>query len=118
MAHTPTPWHTGNNDFEIYQAALVFDPKLRAVADCQKYEIGRSRGECEANAAFIIRACNAHDALLQAARLVVAGGDQCFCHAGPTSWGRHRLDLGPGPCDWCVAKKAVALAEGGKDGAE
>jgi hypothetical protein len=62
-------------------------------------------------ARFIARACNAHEALLTAARVDVAEGE-CYCHAGPQSVGRYMLGLGPGPCGWCMSKAAVALAEG------
>lgn len=109
MNHTPTPWHKEKDRPKVRNASDV------TVADCGSYHVG-SLEKRQANAAFIVKACNAHDALLEAARLVVAGGDQCFCHAGgPISWGRHRLGLGPGPCDYCVAKAAIALTEGGKE---
>ena len=72
MKHTPTPWKAGNNDVEIYQAALVFDGAGSGLADCRQYTVSRSREECEANAAFIVKACNNNYALLLEAKRAAA----------------------------------------------
>ena len=82
MSHTPTPWETGDNEVEVYQAAIIFDKDGIGLANCEQYEIHRSREECEANAAFIIEACNAYerlkkerDALLKAATYACGKGE-------------------------------------------
>jgi len=107
--HTPTPWR-----YEIYEGPHP-DAQPRARIYCRIDEVGNESiivdGLYPHDAAFIVRACNAHEPLLEAVRLDVVDGE-CFCHAGPESAGRHALGLGPGPCDYCVAKAAVALAEG------
>lgn len=61
QSHTPTPWHTqrgeivGNGDLV---ASTVFHGQELNALD-------------EANAAFIVRACNAHDELVDMAELLV-----------------------------------------------
>lgn len=57
--HTPTPWRlnvTGSYGDQ------VFNEKGLIVADC-KWTASNFEGRC-ANAAFIVEACNAHDALV------------------------------------------------------
>jgi len=59
--HTPTPWHTGEGKAErIIYAADGF-----AVADATVFH-GLHVESPTANAAFIVRACNAHDELVAA----------------------------------------------------
>jgi hypothetical protein len=70
--HTPTPWlaegktvyalnENGTNRFSaLVQAGFEFDGR--------RYKMPASPEEIEANAAFIVRACNSHDALVKVAK--------------------------------------------------
>lgn len=60
MEHTATPWHVGGNRSRIIYAEDGF-----AVADATVFH-GHHEESSEANAAFIARACNAHDNLVTA----------------------------------------------------
>lgn len=64
-AHTPTPWV---RDPRSGRTTMVYsdDATGSAIADCAPSMVHRSQAECEANAAFIVRACNAHDELVEA----------------------------------------------------
>ena len=58
--HTPTPWCLGNH-------GGIFTHDLRfMVADTSGLDVVVSNMEELANAAFIVRACNAHDDLVAA----------------------------------------------------
>lgn len=52
--NTPTPW--------LQDATHVYDQRENCVANCDQKNYGRD----EANAAFIVRAVNSHDALVKA----------------------------------------------------
>ena len=58
MNHTPTPWNT-----EAYGYRIVESKHDNPVADCKGGDSG-SVMEAQANVAFIVRACNAHEALV------------------------------------------------------
>lgn len=64
--HTPVPWRVSGG----------FNMKVRAgesteIADCAGDDAPKTASECAANAAFIVRACNAHDDMLAACRSAV-----------------------------------------------
>ena len=66
--HTPTPWYTGKYSMQCGAAAdHIYSRQSRepseGIARCYAW-VGR--GEAEANASFIVRACNAHDELVEA----------------------------------------------------
>lgn len=71
--HTPTPWHTGGtfhypnkpDTQNVWSAAKHGDQSGHIV--CEQAEI--------ADAAFIVKACNAHDDLV-AALMKIAGSDE------------------------------------------
>lgn len=77
--HTPTPWHVGDGK----AARIIYGQDGYAIADATVYH-GRHGGAEEANAAFIVRAVNAHDDLVAALRKarnaiseeVLAAGDE------------------------------------------
>jgi len=65
LKHTPTPWHTGKSDsrgsvHNIYSGKSK-EP-TEGIATCYRW-VGSQ--EAEANADFIVRACNAHDAVVE-----------------------------------------------------
>lgn len=81
--HTPTPWQlkpgeTGVNYIRIRGTSLGHRYKIANVS-CPfwkgMHEMEHDHEESRANAAFIVRACNAHDELVDVAReaLLVAG---------------------------------------------
>jgi hypothetical protein len=68
MSHTPTPWlYEITSDHApafIYVENSDNDLAGIAIADCKAVDL--TYAECDANAAFIVRACNAHDELVAA----------------------------------------------------
>ncbi len=63
VAHTPTPWHiTTNPHNEGDGTFYIVDGTINAVSVAQLETDDSVRDE--ANAAFIVRACNAHDGLV------------------------------------------------------
>ena len=73
--HTPTPWETNGSAIET-----VASPG--AVVGWVNTDIDTSGGSDDANAELIVRAVNAHDALVavavRASRLGVAGADEAL----------------------------------------
>lgn len=63
--HTPTPWNVTRDENHV--RALIRDAGFMRVAECGRAFVP---GIAEANAAFIVRACNAHDELVAALRKV------------------------------------------------
>jgi len=67
--HTPTPWKAVRENAHPTGGALLGVFVDRADGSCIAETFsncGQSDAECRANAAFIVRACNAHDALVAA----------------------------------------------------
>ena len=62
QGHTPTPWVIGPNNLDIR------DGKHEDNIVSLKYQDHVSCEQQEANAAFIVRACNSHDALVEACK--------------------------------------------------
>jgi hypothetical protein len=61
MSHTPTPWHTGTGP----AARIVYEQTGAAVCDAKTFHGKHEREVAEANASLIVRAVNAHDALVE-----------------------------------------------------
>ena len=89
MNHTPTPW-TNNGDCltaadgERYLLYFPIDNHARMAQSTDPQLAARGRDllqEDESNAAFIVRACNSHDALVAA--LETAEG---FRYSSPDTW--------------------------------
>ena len=59
MTHTPTPWTVSENDATKIYGNRNDQPYSYMVADTYGY-----KDEREANAAFIVRACNNHNQLV------------------------------------------------------
>ncbi len=69
MSHTPTPWQLATNDPTlILSEAVDADGDAVIIADVLNGTIN-GVGLDTANAAFIIKAVNAHDELVEACRL-------------------------------------------------
>ncbi len=67
--HTPTPWVQKGRRVEVHGRGTIVECPLPT-----------SGGVFEAteNAAFIVRACNAHEELVAALRWIVANDGQCL----------------------------------------
>lgn len=92
--HTPTPWVLCTKD------CISDEARMTTIASCS----GSSRislGEQEANAGFIVRAANAHDALVEVAKMVDAWGHGIRHHTAHESslvkTARAALKLAEGP---------------------
>lgn len=86
--HTPTPWRYAPTPqmreephYHIFTDPSTFPPVASVWFNALASE-GRSIGEAEANAAFIVRACNAHDTLVEGLRAILA---QCIGDTWRTS---------------------------------
>lgn len=60
IEHTPTPWSWRRIDDEQSVIEIIQPPYLLPICSIEH----DSQGECEANAAFIVRAVNSHDKLV------------------------------------------------------
>lgn len=94
--HTPVPFRLDESGFTIHGPESP-DKPLVIVADLHGIHPGVSHYERRANAAFIVRACNAHADLLAALEALVSK-----CEANKVS----------GPA-LNAARAALALAKGG-----
>ena len=74
MNHTPTPWKIDriltHNAAPIITAETCWRDQPRIVAKAM-YHSGSEDPEVHANAEFIVRACNSHDALLEALKILL-----------------------------------------------
>ena len=103
--HTPTPWHLDEFDLvaplgDGLQSIAVF-PSGKDIPYLNEGQIAGVEAKSKANAAFAVRAVNAHEALVQALRLAefqpCKPHDNCGTHA----------------CEFhSVVEAALALAEG------
>ena len=106
-SHTPTPWRRERlTDHEGAGFKLVSSKNGRqCVAAVLLDDAGAS--EVEANDAFIVRACNSHDALVASLRAAVAQ-HQIRCDLA------ERLGLTPPTQEKWVARARTALAQAQK----
>jgi len=64
-AHTPTPWEVGDLD---HNGQRIVRGEHIEICTCWHHCVGSIEREMEANAAFIVRAVNAHEELVAALR--------------------------------------------------
>jgi hypothetical protein len=114
-AHTPTPWKQG---IVATDAENIYGPSDEIVASCEDTSVYRRTVTTEArenaNAEFIVRACNSHEALLARVAAHVAA---CECGGTGRRKGRPAWDP-PGKtspivefdCDYCAADRAALKA--------
>lgn len=83
-AHTPTPWFAVRNSkyWEINTGDCDYSP---SIAECCPSKCKWGEDVEAANAAFIVRACNSHEALVEALKAIreeatayPEGGEDCF----------------------------------------
>lgn len=94
--HTPTPWRQS----EINPMYVLDDARGEIIAECQPHYVDKKSKE---NAAFIVRAVNAHDELLAALKKIREMVQQC--NASNAVAVQEYLRSGNGA-------KAIAKAEG------
>lgn len=75
--HTPTPWRLPKVPAEAPDATIVCDADGGSIADCTPAGPWIPEEQAEANAAFIVRAVNSHDALVKAIHDYLAVFDRC-----------------------------------------
>lgn len=68
--HTPTPWQADMFNAQIVRGKTVIADVRMAMT--RRYGVGLPE-ELEANVKFIARACNAHDALVEALQEAMSG---------------------------------------------
>lgn len=66
--HTKTPWYTMNSEGQGMMAS--YDESTQSATIAITYDHGNM--DAQANAAFIVQACNAHDALVEALERIAA----------------------------------------------
>ena len=70
MNHTPIPWAL--DEYLLKESIAVINPKentLKYSCIASVHKTARAKDEAEANAAFIVTACNAHDDLIEACKM-------------------------------------------------
>ncbi len=104
--HTKTPW-------KLEHSIIVGE------GNCIAGVFSDSKpGQCEANAKFILRACNSHNKLLEACKKAVLYDKEiCKCADDPDKMSSHCTANGKTLddlyADWILsAKQAIAKAEG------
>ena len=72
MNHTPTPWH--RNIRPVTKYPIVFAGNAPAHEYCFSFHVPRevSAEQAEANLDFLLRACNAHEALVAALEIGIS----------------------------------------------
>lgn len=103
--HTPTPWHIKRDR----RMAFFQDDSKGSLGDaiCARLD----DETCAANAAFIVRAVNAHEALLEAAKIVSDGMNTAVDN--DEHWTRQQMRAHLFAIQ-SAAVKAIAIAEGSR----
>ena len=102
--HSPLPWHC--NDEDKYPRDILHGEELIATA----YPMGMVNSEAigEANARFIVRACNSHEALMVALRRIATEHVAYEQNEG----GSYGIGVTDGHrCAAKIAREALALVE-------
>ena len=64
MSHTPTPWHCKQLTGAVYHRDCVVLSEKQSEASRTTHRVDRDGKFDQADAEFIVRACNAHDQLV------------------------------------------------------
>ena len=79
--HTPTPWKTGDADWRTIVGPATrwytqpFDPEERKLVGIATVDLSDNEAEDSANAEFVVRAVNNHEALVKLLEEVVEYGE-------------------------------------------
>jgi hypothetical protein len=107
--HTPGPWAVDDNTGVFGRVDIMALQTCVAVAQAEP-----GKEEAEANASFIARACNSHDALLEAAKLGRKPNKKCCKNVAEYGYDVSVITgKNCGICDTCKINAAIALAEKG-----
>jgi len=106
--HTPGPW-VNDEGLHNMMEFRIYSPTGRVIARLQDFTTFREDvEEAEANAAFIVRACNAHEELVKALETLLEranGLDQSATHDGLSN------------CN-AITKARIAIAKAKAEGKE
>lgn len=107
--HTPTPWLVTDEIDRIYNGELIRpvsgNPSpVAVVCDFNRFDRDEER---KANAAFIVKAVNAHDALVDAARSAIA-----LIESYENKEGADLIAAEEMPDEWEELRAALALVDG------
>lgn len=105
IAHTSTPWYAGTGKHSGEICATDGEGEVYAIANCELYNYLNGDPEAKANRAFILRAVNAHDELVEAAQELLDNLDD----ADET-----KDDSGKEFKDIAALRAALTKAQGGK----
>ena len=95
--HTPTPWAIKRTEDWATLSVSIVDSDGQEVATITPR--GSTPDEMEANAAFIVTACNSHDALVEALEMLLADLNsmpQCYIQEDHENFARAALTLATG----------------------
>lgn len=116
---TPGPWKSQPGFMTIYAVPGLEESgcgTTTAIAAILVDQLAGGKHEAEANAAFIVQACNEHDALVQQRDALAEACDRLVAHANDNVCcqfcGNHRTKHLKA-CAITQARNALALAEGG-----
>ena len=117
--HTPTPWQA----WHVHRAHTGFRCAVNAINEHSTEQVGVCYGAdvtiVRANAEFIVRACNAHDKLVEALESLVAGIDRTECTCSDAYKARGLVDPSCPRCHLDVSDedmdKARAAIEAAKE---
>lgn len=101
--HTPTPWMVSDSDASNYGAEIITSSKTKA----KRVACRLGGPDRDGNAAFIVRACNSHDALVKALKRCMVDLDAAKLLAQHTIGEPHGLNQ-----TLEIARTALALANG------
>lgn len=105
--HTPTPWHINHDRNE--QPNIYGPTNDDWVAVCPHQCVQQLQVIANANAEFIVRACNAHDELLEALKSASAAACDAYCEREVDEHGYAEVAHAP-DCDRVRAVIAKASA--------
>ncbi len=109
--HTATPWQVGTGHLTARNHAICAGPRIVATVNGRGYKGGSSNGwapQSEADAAFIVKAVNSHDALVVAAEAALT----TFRHLRDNHAEAWDSTINAETCNaWDSLKAALKLAE-------
>lgn len=102
-AHTPTPWEVGDLD---HNGQRIVRGEHIEICTCWHHCVGSIEKEMEANAAFIVKAVNSHDALVAALPAIFHALEETLGFASLSPGARENVEF-------VIAELAALKATGG-----